>query len=153
MNLFLEVFISFLKSSVNTVSNVTSVTFFLSLTSGTPSVHMSYQYFSNYLWWICSPFIYNSLQTNSVIKYIKDFVAKSIAINICKYSFFLYLIRDQYEKQSQNHTLRSTMLDFFHWSHIFVMSFFGGVGLSFYSLCFNLLSFTNILRFTNLLFY
>lgn len=153
--MFLEVFTSFEKSSANTVSNITSATFFLSLTTGTPSKHMSYQYFSNYLWWICSPFIYNPLQTNSVIKYIKDFVAKSVAINICKYSIFLYL-------SCQGPVWDAVSESYFEMHHVrffslvsyvcYALFFFFGLS-SFYSLCFNLLCFTNILSFPNLLFY
>lgn len=64
--------------------------FFLSLTSGTPSIYVLYQCFSKYLWWMFFPFIYKPLETNTVIKYIKDFVTMSIAMNIYKYSIFTY---------------------------------------------------------------
>lgn len=154
--MFLEVFTSFEKSSANTVSNITSATFFLSLTTGTPSKHMSYQYFSNYLWWICSPFIYNPLQTNSVIKYIKDFVAKSVAINICKYSIFLYLSCQGpvWDAVSESYFEMHHVRFFSLVSYVCYALFFFFFGLSsFYSLCFNLLCFTNILSFPNLLFY
>lgn len=49
IKLYLEVFNGFEKPSANTVSVVTSATFFLSLTSGTPSLLKLYQCFCNYL--------------------------------------------------------------------------------------------------------